>query len=91
MAYEVNASDPANWPGEPEMASHFAIRVERRGDQWAVTRGGGRYLNEPGGWIYTRSVPTFSLDVALELAKQAAPHVTVNGWTVTGERKATQR
>ncbi len=71
---------------------HFEITVEWRGDgRWAVMHM-GYCLGTDGDWEY-ESIPSerrdewlathrFDLDTALRLAKEAAPKVTVNGWTV---------
>ncbi|WP_405531561.1 hypothetical protein OG592_27195 [Streptomyces avidinii] len=70
----------------------FNISVEYRGRSlWAVVRLGS-CLNAAGQWSY-ESIPSgreddwlaehrFDLETALKLAKEAAPHVTVNGYTV---------
>lgn len=70
----------------------FTIRVVRRSeDRWAVLRW-SRCLGADGEWDY-ESIPSertdewkathrFDLDTALRLAQEAAPKVTVNGWTV---------
>ncbi|MFD3516287.1 hypothetical protein [Streptomyces sp. NPDC058657] len=71
----------------------FEIRVEYRGGgRWAVTRLGS-CLGTDGTWAqgvkeYDRGDQwlddhRFDLDTALHLAQQAAPHITVNGYTVT--------
>ena len=70
----------------------FEITVEWRGrDRWAVLRH-GMCLNTEGSWDYEMrpsereddwlATHRFDLETALELAKQAAPRVTVNGFTV---------
>ncbi|RAJ70229.1 hypothetical protein K378_01394 [Streptomyces sp. Amel2xB2] len=73
--------------------AHFSIHVEYRGrDLWAVTRH-RECLAADGTWSW-ESIPSeredewlarhrFDLDTALELAKQVAPLLTVNGFTVT--------
>lgn len=69
----------------------FAIQVEYRGGgRWAVTRLSS-CLGDDGTWdfgikAYDRGddwldAHRFDLDTALKLAKEAAPHVTVNGHT----------
>jgi hypothetical protein len=70
----------------------FALTVERTApDRWAVRRG-QRCLNADGGWDW-ESIPSertdewlaehrFDESTALALARDAAPKVTVNGWTV---------
>ncbi len=71
---------------------HFAIQVAWRDvDSWAVVRWHSN-LGTDGEWDYERSpsnredewVAThrFTLERALELAAEAAPHITVNGYTV---------
>lgn len=79
-------------PEENVNARHFTLRVEYRGrDRWAVTDGHD-CLSKDGTWSY-ESIPSnreddwlaahrFDLDTALRLAKEAAPKVTVNGYTV---------
>lgn len=71
----------------------FAIRVEYVGrDRWAVRLRGKRCLGSDGEWDW-EPIPSersdewlaahhFDLDTALRLAKEQAPLVTVNGWTV---------
>lgn len=70
----------------------FEITVEYRGrGLWAVVRH-GQCLDSNGDWDYEPSPSNreddwlethrFDLDTALELARKAAPLVTVNGWTV---------
>jgi hypothetical protein len=73
-------------------AHHFTILVEHRGgDRWAV-KDGFYCLGTDGDWEY-ESIPSertdewlathrFDLDTALRLAKEAAPEMTANGWTV---------
>lgn len=62
----------------------FALRIDRKNDgTWAVTDG-RRYLDRDGKWgdiSYLHDQYRHDLDTALELAKQAAPHVVVNGLT----------
>ncbi|WP_326768608.1 hypothetical protein OG978_32455 [Streptomyces sp. NBC_01591] len=71
----------------------FAITVEYRGvGQWAVTRHGS-CLGADGTWDqgvkpYDRgddwvTAHRFDLDTALRLAREAAPHIVVNGRTAT--------
>lgn len=78
-------------PDETPDAHSWSLTVEYRGrGLWAVTRW-KNCLGRDGEWDYER-VPSeredewlashrFPLDEALELAKQAAPHVIVNGMT----------
>jgi hypothetical protein len=85
--YEVSCLPP-----DDVNAYHFTIRVEYRGrDLWAVTNGWG-CLGTDGEWDHERSPSNreddwlsthrFDFDTALRLAKEAAPKVTVNGYTV---------
>lgn len=86
--YEVNCLP------EDGMDSHaFAITVRYRGEgRWAVQRGEHACLGADGAWAdgvkpYGRgddwlAAHRFDLDTALELAKRAAPLVTVNRYTV---------
>jgi hypothetical protein len=87
VAYEVSCL-----PEDDVNARHFTLKVEYRGEgRWAVTDGFG-CLGADGAWTYEPSPSSreddwlathrFDLDTALKLAKEAAPHVTVNGWTV---------
>ena len=77
---------------EDDINSHvYEITVEYRGrDRWAVLRG-RQCLGTDGAWSW-ESIPSeredewldahrFDLDTALRLAKEAAPHVVVNGRT----------
>jgi hypothetical protein len=81
---------------------HFTIFVEWRGvDRWAVCDGFRSCLGADGVWGYEPSPSNreddwldahrFDLDTALALAKEQAPLMTVNRWTVAevlaGERK----
>ncbi|MFI8499419.1 hypothetical protein ACIGFK_13120 [Streptomyces sp. NPDC085524] len=80
------------FPPDSREGAHFNIAVEYRGrDLWAVVRLGA-CLGADGAWSY-ESIPSeradewlaehrFDLDTALKLAKEAAPLVTVNGYTV---------
>ena len=71
----------------------FGLTVRYRGaGRWAVQRGEHACLGADGEWAdgvkeYDRgddwlAAHRFDLDTALRLAKEAAPHVTVNGHTV---------
>lgn len=71
----------------------FTIKVSWRGpDSWAVTDGLNTCLNSTGWWDYEvrnserddewRATHRFDLETALALAKQQAPLMTCNGWTV---------
>jgi hypothetical protein len=77
----------------------FTIDVEYRGaDRWAVTRHGS-CLGSDGTWDfgvkqYDRgddwlAAHRFDLDTALRLARDAAPHVVVNGHTATDAYRRT--
>ncbi|MFE9844727.1 hypothetical protein [Streptomyces goshikiensis] len=79
-------------PETNDNAPHFSLNVEYRGrDLWAVVRHGS-CLSAAGQWSH-ESVPSqrddewlaehrFDLDTALKLAKEAAPTLSVNGFTV---------
>lgn len=80
---------------EDDLESHlFEVRVQYRGaGRYAVIQHGHLCLGADGTWDhgikeYDRgddwlNTHRFDLDTALRLAKEAAPHVTVNGHTVT--------
>ena len=85
--YEVSCLPP-----DDVNAFHFTARVEYRGkDMWAVTNGwgclgtDGEFDYEPSpsnredDWLATHR---FDLDTALRLAKEVAPKMTVNGYTL---------
>lgn len=85
-AYEVSL-----WTEDEETVNtrHYAIRVEARsGGQWAVTRG-TRNLAADGSWSWNASereggwlaTHRFGLEEALQLAREAAPHVRADGLT----------
>jgi len=73
---------------------HFTIEVKFRGpgDLWAVTTIFGACLSSEGEWDYEpspsnrtdewKATHRFDLDTALRLAKEQAPLMTVNGWTI---------
>lgn len=72
-------------PREAAPDAHvFAIHIDRKNDDtWAITDG-HRYLDADGQWghiSYLHDRYRHTLDRALQLAKQAAPKVTVNGMT----------
>jgi hypothetical protein len=79
-------------PEGDDAAFHMTITVEYRGrGLWAVLRH-GEALGASGEWDY-EPLPSsrdddwvathrFDLDTALRLAREAAPHLTVNGYTV---------
>lgn len=80
-------------------AYEYAITVEYRGDgRWAVWRM-GECLGVDGVWVWEPrpsgrdadwvAAHRFGLDTALDLAKAAAPHVTVNGRTAADAYRAT--
>jgi hypothetical protein len=80
---------------DDDLDSHaFEIRVQYRGNgRYAVIRHGHSCLGADGTWDqgvkpYGRGdnwldAHRFDLETALALAKEAAPHITVNGFTVT--------
>lgn len=92
-------------PEDHDERGLFTLQVEYRGrDLWAVTNGSGSCLSRQGTWDFEH-IPSertdewlashrFDLDTALRLAREAAPLVTVNGFTVSdaiamdAERKA---
>ena len=79
-------------PEDDINASAFAITVEYRGGGWwAVTRMQSclgidgtcdHGIKEYGCGQAWFDAHRFDLDTALKLAKEAAPHITVNGYTV---------
>jgi hypothetical protein len=79
-------------PDSPE-AHLWTIEVAHRGrNLWAATRMGD-CLGASGEWEGWESPEhRFPLDRALEVAKAAAPGLTVNQWTVAAaiEREATR-
>lgn len=93
--YEVSI-----FPETSEHRRHFTITVEWRGDdRWAVlnspyclgTDGVWQYEPRPSSredeWLATHR---FTLDTALDMAKRAAPDVTVNGYRAADIAKETQ-
>ncbi|WP_431980041.1 hypothetical protein [Streptomyces qinglanensis] len=80
-------------PGDDTDRHLFSIQVEYRGrDRWAVVRH-GQCLTADGFWDWEH-VPSertdewlaahrFDVDTALRLAREAAPLITVNGFTVS--------
>jgi hypothetical protein len=87
---------------EDGIDSHvFEITVEYRGhDRWAVKRH-SQCLAADGTWDYEMrpserdddwlDAHRFDLDTALKLAKEAAPKVTVNGFTVADALRMAQQ
>lgn len=87
---------------EDGLDSHvFEITVEYRGDnRWAVKRH-SQCLAADGTWDYEMrpsereddwlAAHRFDLNTALKLAKEAAPHVTVNGFTVADALRMAQQ
>jgi hypothetical protein len=70
-------------PNGHRIRRHFEIEVRHwRGDLWLV-RHACYYLTVPGEWSpdYQQAVHA-DLDSALRLARQEAPKITVNGFTV---------
>ncbi|WP_289009119.1 hypothetical protein [uncultured Thermomonospora sp.] len=79
-------------PEDDINAAAFTLTVEYRGNgKWAVCRRGS-CLSADGKWDYEPSSSNrsdewlsshrFDLDTALRLAREAAPKVRVNGYTV---------
>jgi hypothetical protein len=73
-------------------ADMFTITVARRAPgSWAVLRG-SRCLGADGSWAFEpipsertdewKATHRFDEETALRLAREAAPNVKVNGWTV---------
>ena len=74
-------------------AEAFALSVEYRGrEKWAVLDGSHMCLSVDGGWDW-ESIPSeredewlaehrFDLDTALQMAKEHAPKVVINGYTI---------
>jgi hypothetical protein len=88
---EATRFEVSLFPADDINRSAFTIDVEYRGhDRWAVVRH-RQCLNAAGEWSY-ESIPSereeewlaahrFDLATAQQLAKQAAPHLIVNGRT----------
>jgi hypothetical protein len=81
------------FPADAEERRHFKVMVAYRGrDLWAVTDGFGQCLNTDGEWDWEMrstereddwlSTHRFTLDDAIRRAREIAPTLTVNGWTV---------
>lgn len=89
------------FPPDSEEGGHFNLAVEYRGrGLWAVTRH-KQCLGTDGEWSW-ESIPSeredewldshrFDLDTALKLAKEHAPLVTVNGFTVADALRMEER
>ena len=85
-------------PEDNRNARYFKLHVGYRGDgQWIVYQGQQpRFcLGRDGSWAYESAVDdewlalrTFDKETALRLACEAAPHVTVNGYTAGDFLKA---
>ncbi len=86
-AYQVSVL-PIDHPA----ARHLSVWVKWRGrNRWAVSDG-MQCLSADGEWVFEPQTSArtdewiaahrFDLETALRLAKQAAPHLTVNGLTV---------
>ena len=81
---------------DPDAIAYRIIVVRTVGDHWAVVRNIYN-LNDQGEWDFAgaedHSVPKwllrhrFTMERALELAKEAAPHVTVGGITAEQARR----
>lgn len=89
VAYEVTA-----YPFHDINRDLFALRVERRGDDsWAVLRRGAAWNWRTKAWDYEplpssrtdayKRTHRFPLEQALAIAREQAPLITVNGWTVS--------
>ena len=87
-AYQVSCL-----PIDHAAARHLSVWVKWRGEnRWAVTDGGMRCLSRNGEWGFEPQTSSrtdewiaahrFDFDTALRLAKEAAPHLTINGLTV---------
>lgn len=69
-------------PDDHPDADVFTITVEWRSGDWWIVRRASFYLTADGRW--DPNWPTcFPLDEALDLAREWAPKLTVNRWTVT--------
>jgi len=69
-------------PEDARGATGFALTVRHRGnDQWTIQHGERTYLAPDGSWT-SSDEHRFQLDTALRLAREAAPHITVNDRTV---------
>jgi hypothetical protein len=77
--YTVSAV-PLEWPA----SRNFALKVKHlSGDEWIVSRH-DEWLTQDGGWTFSLAKRgQFSLEEALEMAREVAPYVTVREWTVT--------
>lgn len=90
------AYDVSVWPEAEECidSETWKVTVEYRGHGlWAVCRAVRRCLNAAGEWDYEMrpserddewlAAHRFPLDAALDLAREHAPHVKINGMTAT--------
>ena len=83
-------------PPDHDEAAMFAVWVQWRGDdRYAVSRwsqsSANRVLDADGVWVWEPrpsereedviALTRFGRDTALRMAHEAAPRVTVNGWT----------
>lgn len=93
---QITRFDVSCFPVDGEDHGHFAVTVEYRGrDRWAVLRH-GQCLNTDGEWDYEIRVSErddewiaahrFTMQEALRRAREIAPTLTVNGWTVEDVR-----
>jgi hypothetical protein len=84
--------DVTSYPLDDINRTSLTINVEYRGrDKWAVLRRGA-CLSSSGTWDYEPQPSSreddwldrhrFDLDTALELAKQHAPNMTINGASI---------
>jgi hypothetical protein len=78
VRYAVSAV-PLEWLG----SRHFTVHVQcLRSNEWVVERY-GEFLTPAGQWTFvTAERGKFELEEALEMAREAAPHLTVNEYTV---------
>ncbi len=80
-------------PIDHSAARHLSVWVKWRGkNRWAVTDGDMHCLNSDSEWVYEPQTSSrteewiaahrFDLETALRLAKEAAPHLAIDGLTV---------
>lgn len=80
-------------PDEHPDRLSFTVCVRYRGaGHWAVMRSGGRCLGRDGEWAWETGTSIrdddwlathrFDLPTAQRLAREAAPRLSVNGWTL---------
>jgi hypothetical protein len=89
---QITKLDVSCFSLDDEEHGHFSVTVEYRGrDLWAVMRH-GECLNADGGWDYEMrpssredewlATHRFPMNEAIRRAREIAPTLTVNGWTV---------